>query len=349
MSKKFTGNIEPFFQHEGKVIETDSFKHIMALTLDAKSGNKKGLLRCITKRIGDVHVHGYIDRSELYQVEGKTLDSFIITKPLILQNQDEIIEQLTEGKFDFLGLEDPDIWIDPKTEIMHVYFTLPVTNHEKHETYTYLGHAEGQNLDSLIMTKPVLSNDQVTRAKEVSIAPLNKNGNRLNLFESRERIEGVSYSTIQVAEVSNPSDNWVVKKTVFHPKTQGFSWVAGHSSPGPLLPKQFIDVGEDKVLGILNGREANKILDGRNIYGMFSIGLMIYNYETGEIEWVSDKPLIQDTEAKSITFASQFVQTKNNEGILYAHVDDSFVRAYTLRSEDLKKLVPNLYELKRRV
>jgi hypothetical protein len=41
----------------------------------------------------------------------------------------------------------------------------------------------------------------------------------------------------------------------------------------------------------------------------------------------------------SLTFASQFVETAPGEGILYAHVDDSFVRAYTLKAEWIKELL----------
>ena len=74
------------------------------------------------------------------------------------------------------------------------------------------------------------------------------------------------------------------------------------------------------------------------------MGLFLYNYENGKIDWVSPEPFIQDSEAKTITFASQVVETGEGggegEGILYAHVDDSFVRAYTLRAEDIKSLLP---------
>jgi hypothetical protein len=73
---------------------------------------------------------------------------------------------------------------------------------------------------------------------------------------------------------------------------------------------------------------------------MFSVGLFIYDYENGKIDWVSPEPFIQDSEATIITFASQFVCTKKGKGILYAHVDDSFVRAYTLEAEKIKALLP---------
>jgi hypothetical protein len=90
----------------------------------------------------------------------------------------------------------------------------------------------------------------------------------------------------------------------------------------------------------MNGREANKKIEGKTKYGIFSVGLFIYDYEKGKIDWVSPEPLIRDTEAKTITFASQFVETNQGEGILYAHVDDSFVRAYTLYADGLKALLP---------
>ena len=79
--------------------------------------------------------------------------------------------------------------------------------------------------------------------------------------------------------------------------------------------------------------------------GTFSIGLFIYDYEQGKVDWVSSDPFIQDSEAgkggnRAITFASQFVETNPGEGILYAHVDDSFVRAYTLKADLLKSILP---------
>ena len=72
---------------------------------------------------------------------------------------------------------------------------------------------------------------------------------------------------------------------------------------------------------------------------MFCGGILIYDHEQGKIDWVSPEPLIIDSEAKTITFASQFVETEKGKGILYAHVDDSFVRAYTITADLLKPLL----------
>jgi len=96
---------------------------------------------------------------------------------------------------------------------------------------------------------------------------------------------------------------------------------------------------------VINGREANQKIGTETKYGIFSVGLFIYDYENGRIDWVSPEPFIRDSEARTITFASQFVETGKGEGILYAHVDDSFVRAYTLKAEILKSILPADYIL----
>jgi hypothetical protein len=115
--------------------------------------------------------------------------------------------------------------------------------------------------------------------------------------------------------------------------------IGGHASPGPLFPKNFIDVGKGKLLGAINGREANQRVGQEIKYGAFSVGLFIYDYKNGKINWVSPEPFIQDSEARTITFASQFVEQGNGNGILYAHVDDSFIRAYTLNAEEIQSLL----------
>ncbi len=312
----------------------------MALALDPSTHYKTGLIRCITKRTGKLHVRGYIDESLLYKVERSGLEHFIITDRLKIENENELINNLTGGR-KFLGLEDPDIWLDEESQRLHVYYTIPFLDENRKKTETYLGHAEGNDLDSLKMTAPLISPDaQISRAKEVSIAPKNSRGVRLNLIESRERNDTIDYSTVRVAVAPNPSDNWSLGNLVFHPKTNGYDWCSGHASPGPMFSKNFIDVGKNKVLAILNGREKEVRKNGKAYYGMFSVGLMIYNFEEGKIEWTSKQPLIKDPNAKTITFASQFVQTNANEGILYAHIDDSFVRAYTLRADGLRSLLP---------
>ncbi|MFA6353946.1 MAG: hypothetical protein WCW93_03360 [Candidatus Paceibacterota bacterium] len=331
-----------YIEHAGKVIEKDNrFKHVMAITLNPRSNFKDGIVRCVISREGDLEIKGYIDRSELYKIKGDSLESFKIGERLNIKNEKEIINKLIEEDGDFIGLEDPDIWIDEKTDLMHVYFTIPIIYADKEKrTRIHLGHAVGKDLDNLEMTIPVLIDSDHLRAKEVSIAPLNKKGFRYNLFESRDHGKDITSSIINVAIVKDMGKEWKFGDTVFAPREHNIPWIGGYASPGSLFPPTFINVGEGKRLGVINGREVSQKIDNKIKYGMFSVGLFIYDYENGKIDWVSPKPFIQDSEAKIITFASQFVETKLGEGILYAHVDDSFIRAYTLNADKIKALLP---------
>ena len=301
----------------GKVIEADSrFKHVMAVTLDPKSNYKEGVLRCITSRSGDLSFHGNIDRSELHKISGESLEKFIIGEKLNLKNEDRITQELNGEDLDLLGLEDPDIFIDERTGLAHLYFTMPFRNKKfEDKSLTYLGHAVGTDLDSLEMTNPVLMVDKLgDGAKEVSIAPANSKGYRLNLVESSKKESDFVYSVVRVVIAHNMGEPWEYGEIAFHPAEHELPWIAGHASPGPLLPKSFIDVGEGKLLGIINGCEANQKVGNEIKYGDFSVGLFVYDYENGKIDWVSSEPFIQDSEAgkgggRAITFASQFVET----------------------------------------
>ncbi len=301
---------------------------------------KDGIIRCVTSRKGDVQVKGYVDRSVLHKVRGDSLEHFEIGERLIIKNEAEIINKVGGTEGDFIGLEDPDIWIDGKTGLMHLYFTIPIRSVDKiNKIKIHLGHAVGKDLNSLEMTVPVLLDTYKFSAKEVSIAPLNAKGYRFNLIESRDRAENTTYSIVQTAIAKNMGGPWKYGDIAFHPNEYKIPWIAGHASPGPLLPDTFLDIGAGKRLGIINGREANQKIGDKVKYGMFSVGLFIYDYENGEIDWVSPEPLIQDSQAKTITFASQFVETGPGVGILYAHVDDSFVRAYTINANAIKLLL----------
>jgi hypothetical protein len=333
-----------YIQHSGKAVDDRRFSHMMAIALDPTSNYKRGVIRCITTREGDVAEAGFVDRSELYTVSGDSLEHFTVGGRLHFKNESEIVAQLSGESLDYLGLEDPDIWIDDVTGLTHLYFTMPFISKDKsvQVAQIHLGHAVGKDMDSLEMTLPALQADALGKntAKEVSIAPVNSKGARLNLFESSDVQNKVWYSTVRVGIAADMDSKWQFGETVFHPLERNIAWAGGHASPGPLFSKEFIDVGEGKLLGIMNGREANTQVGDKTTYGMFSVGLMIYDYENGKIDWVSPKPLIIDSEAKTITFASQLVEKENGEAILYAHVDDSFVRAYTLNVEGVKNLLP---------
>lgn len=339
--------LKNYIEHPGKTVETDRrFKHVMAITLDPRSGYREGIIRCITSREGNVQVVGYVDRSVLHKLKGDSLEHFDIGDRLAIKNEVEIIGRLGGENREFIGLEDPDIFIDEKIGLMHIYFTIAFENRtfknrNGNQFFTHLGHAVGRDLNSLEMTMPVLmAGEEKGGAKEVSIAPLNRQGFRYNLVESGKWEEDVFYSIVRVAIAEDMGEPWKFGGIAFHPKEHKIPWIAGHASPGPLLPDTFIDVGVGKRLGILNGREANQVVADKIKYGMFSVGLFIYDYENGKIDWVSPQPFIQDSQAKTVTFASQFVETGGGSGILYAHVDDSFVRAYTINADRIKSLLP---------
>ncbi|TSC67593.1 MAG: Uncharacterized protein CEO19_150 [Parcubacteria group bacterium Gr01-1014_73] len=337
-----------YFQHPERAVEIDGrFKHVMAIALDPRTNFREGVVRCITSREGDVAIKGFTDRSILAKVRGDSLEHFEIGEQLKIKNEKEIVGGLLDAEHDFIGLEDPDIWIDEKNDLLHLYFTLPMIGRRDKNgvkisnTFIHLGHAIGKDLDYLEMTEPTLVADENGYgAKELSIAPINRQNVRLNLVESSIKGEEYKLSTVRVAIAESMEKPWKFGETVFNPEKEKISWIGGHASPGPLFPKTFIDVGKDKLLGIINGREANKKVGGETLYGIFSVGLFIYDYENGKIDWVSPEPFIRDSEARTITFASQFVETGKEEGILYAHVDDSFVRAYDLKAESIKNLLP---------
>jgi len=195
-----------YTQHDGRVVNVNrQFSHIMALALDPRTQYKEGVIRSITSREGDVTVKGYIDRSELHKVKGDSLENFEIGEQLQIKNETETINQLREDNLDFIGLEDPDIWIDEENDILHLYFTLPLINKvEENKTKIHLGHAVGKNLDSLEMTLPILTADKQGGAKELSIAPINKKGFRYNLVESGKEETDFTYSVVRLAIVEAP-------------------------------------------------------------------------------------------------------------------------------------------------
>lgn len=343
-------SMRAYTQHVGKVVDPKGlFTHVMAISLNPKTQFQDGLIRCITSREGgeeETHVHGQIDRSALYKIKRLSSESYEIQNEIHFQNERAILDTIHEEDLDFIGFEDPDIWLDEATQLLHVYFTIPLIGHGKRPSKIHLGHAVGTDLEHLEMTAPALLADAIGGAKEVSIAPLNKEGFRYNLVESSERIDDTKYSVVRQAIASDMGQPWKFGDIVLHPRDLQFFWIAGHASPGPLFPETFLNVGTGKRVGVMNGCEANKIVDGKIFYGTFSVGLFIYNFEEGKIEWVSSEPYIEDTKGskiRAITFASQFVETKPGEGILYAHVNDSFVRAYTLEASKIIELLPKEY------
>ena len=313
------------------------FKHVMALALNPQTGFRDGVIRCVTSREGDVSVAGFLDHSELHRVVSAGECQFEIGERLTLLGEQELLARIMPEGFECIGFEDPDL-VQGDDGLLHLYFTVPLVCRAEWIFHIYLGHASGPDIDSLVMHEPVLM-DPKRSAKELSAVPIASDGVYRHLIESNASgTEHSAYSTIRVAK--ERPDGWEFGETIFHPAHGGIDWAGGHASPGPFVPRSFIDVGEGKLLGFFNGREADRVEREQVVFGTFSVGLFIYDYEHGEIDWVSPQPFIQDSEATTITFASQFVETAPGEGVLYAHVDDSFVRAYRISADAIQSLLP---------
>ena len=322
---------------EHTLVRQENQEHIMALAVD-KSCKKEelfGLARVIVKREGDVNVAGYIDRSEIYIVRSEDGLKWEQVKKLEIKGIDEIIAKYKTEDSDFIGLEDPDIWTDMNGK-KHVYFTMPFIGHG-----LYLGHAEGRTLENLTATDPVLKprfDVGISGFKEVAISPYEYYGSRINFTEAGYGDNSV-ITSVRATDMGKAREHI---EMVLHPKDIGYDWCAEHLSPCTFLPKEFIDLG-DLLVGIVNGRERSIIEDGKKtIYRKFRPGLILYNYKTGKIPWISSDPLFEDPDADTITFASDFLMRNENDGILYTHIDDSFVRAYRIEGEALREFLPKI-------
>jgi hypothetical protein len=326
------------------VIEADGqCAHVMALHIDPRSEFHPGVIRCIVKRTGSVHVSGYVDWSRIHTVEMDSRYEARLGPELHISGAEEVVSDLAgDSAYDFLGFEDPNIWCRPEAETVHLYYTIPFFERYSGDICFYLGHAEGPDVASLTMTEPVLGPvaDVHSGAKEVAIAPRASDGTRYNLVESNDTRADTSYSVLRTAIAQDLSGPWELGDLAFHPAEDGYDWCRGHVSPGPFLPCEFLDPGVDRVVGLLNGRGANHVVDGKIRYGEFDVGLLVYDYERGDVEWISDEPILRDPDAETITFASAFRQIEPNRGVLYAHVDDSYVRAYLVDADALAPLLP---------
>jgi hypothetical protein len=321
----------------------DACEHVMALHLDPQGDGNLGVVRCIVDRTGDVSISGYVDRSRIHVVEMESPFEGHQGPQLDLAGSDAVISRLAgDERHDFLGLEDPNVWREPESGVLHLYCSIPLIEHYSGDLELYLGHAEGEDVYSLTMTDPVLGPvvDGHGGAKEVAIAPKASDGRRYNLVESSLAGDGLDFSVLRTAVAADLRGPWKYGGLQLHPGRDGYQWCNGHLSPGPFLPKSFLDVGENRVVGLLNGREESRLVDGRTVYGEFSVGLLIYDYEHGEIEWFSEEPFLRDPEAETITFASAFRQPADDGGVIYAHVDDSFVRAYLVDPDSLRSFLP---------
>ena len=316
-------------------------QRVMALSIDKKSKNPYlGLAREITRSQGTPDKPGFIDESKLIIVESIDALNWKKKKDLKIKGINEIIEKLSGNDKYFIGLEDPDIWNENK--IKHVYFTIAFKYKEKVGYAVYLGHAEGKSIETLTATPPVLSPaDDFRGFKEVAIAPINKKGYRINLSEAQLVINNEELSVTISAKAKSMCPSWQYQEIVLDPRKMKYNWCKGETSPMILLPRDFVSPkNKNLVVGIINGREPKKVVNGEKVYGKFRPGLIIYNIETGKVEWIAEDCLFEDPDARTITFSSDFLRTSEKEGILYAHVNDSFIRAYKISADGLKKFLP---------
>ncbi|VVB77670.1 Uncharacterised protein [uncultured archaeon] len=316
-----------------------SEKRVMALSIDKNSNNPiQGLAREITKSQGSVDVPGFIDKSKLIIVESKDGLSWKKTKDLEIKGIKEIIKKLSGKDRDFIGLEDPDIWTDEKG-VKHIYFTIAFKLKNKIGYKIYLGHAQGNSLQNINATKPVLGpiGDNIVGFKEVCISPLKSKAGRFTLTESGVISENKDRSAVALSIAKDMSKPWEFLGIVLDPKKMKYNWCLGHLSPCTFFPEEKINI-KGYLVGIINGRETSRKINGKKIYGKFCPGIMLFNPKTGEIPWISKKPLFEDPDARTITFASDFISRKNKD-ILYCHINDSFVRAYEINFKELKKYI----------
>ena len=323
-------------------------QRVMAISIDKETKNPYfGLAREITKSQGTPDKPGFIDESKLIIVESKDALKWKKKSDLEIKGISEIIKNLSGNDKYFIGLEDPDIINEGK--VKHVYFTIAFKYKEKVGYVVYLGHAQGDSIEKLIATEPVLFPLGDFRGfKEVTISPINKKGYRINLSEAQLVVNNEELSVTITAEGKELAKPWKFKEIVLDPRKMKYDWCRGETSPMILFSKDFISLKNgDLVVGIINGREIKKIINGEKIHGKFRPGLIIYNAETGKVPWIASECFFEDPDARTITFASDFLKTGKNQGILYAHVNDSFIRAYKINSEELKKLIlKNLFKSK---
>ena len=307
-------------------------KRYMALCIDPISKNPyQGIAREVTERKGSVDLVGYIDLSKLVLIKSEDRLEWDVVKDLQINGIDKIIRKFKKKETYFMGLEDPDIFVDEYGK-KHIYFTIAYKNKDKSGGKLFLGHAKGESLDKLTATEPVISDN-----KEVAISPVKSENYRYVLAESWE---GNPAEGISLLKAKNMERNWEFERLVFDNKRQHYPWCAGKASPCRLIDPSIIDIGNNLLLGIYNGNSGKYRKDGKEYRGDFEPGLFLFDYKTGNIPWIDKRSLFKDPKAKTITFASELVCLNNNEAILFAHPNDSFVRAYKLDLQKLKQRIP---------
>lgn len=318
----------------------------MALSVDKSTINKKtkyGLAREITVRTDSPDNPGNIDLSKLIIIKSNNLINWKKVTDLKIKGIKEIIKKIFPKNSFFLGLEDPDIIIDEKG-IKHVYFTIAFKIKNTKRFAIFLGHAKGKSLENLTATMPVLSpklkNNKIQPGfKELALSPIIINNEKYVL---NEYYLGKALS-VSISKFTDYNKRWKFIKEILIPNKIKRSWANYELSPCKFFHPDFITHkinDKNYLVGIMNGKENPIIIINKKIFGKFRPGLFLFDPGNLEIPWLSPKPLLEDPVATTITFASDFIQTSSNSGILYAHPNDSFVRSYKINKKELIKLLP---------
>lgn len=339
--KKISAGIEMFAEPCLGTVKVVEGKRFMALCV--QPGSKKpyrGLARQVIDREGSADVSGFLDTSKLIIVESNDLLNWSVLGDLQIEGIEEIIESVEDDTLRFLGLEDPDIVVDEKGRLQ-VYFTVPFNIIGTEKNRVYLGHAYGKKLEKLRATSPVLGpvGTEIEGFKEFTESP-EAEEHHFHLTEAMTEEEGNEFSGIAAIHTHSWSKNWTYEKMALHPWLSGKSWCAGYVSPCRMLNPKMVNVGKNLRVLLLNGRESDIRKNGKRVYRKFRPGLALYDPSAGEIPWVDSKPLFEDPEASTITFASDVVAWDAEHCLIYAHVNDSFVRAYRVNYEVIRKRLP---------
>ncbi|MEK6926107.1 MAG: hypothetical protein AABW50_02410 [Nanoarchaeota archaeon] len=309
---------------------------IMALAVEKDLRPYLGLARVIVNRQGNPNNSGFLDISKLIIVESKDGLDWKKKGDLKIKGIDEIINSYVSKKKFFIGLEDPDIFVE--NGIVNAYFSIPFKFSKGKGYEVFLGHAQGKSLYDLKATVPTLHplNRFVKGFKEVTISPIKYKGARFNLNEELVFNGRREVSVVSVSKCTDLRKLWHYIGIVLDPRKMKFSWISNEASPCCFLPLRY----KGFLVGVVNGREHKKFFYGKIFRGKFRPGLFLFNPKTGEIPWIASEPLLEDPEAKGITFASDFLPLNKKECLLYCHVNDSFVRAYKINLEKLKRMLP---------
>ncbi len=324
----------------GSIDQKDG-KRFMALCVDPSSKNPyRGIARQVTERIGNQDVPGYVDKSKLVLVKSNDLLNWEVDGDLNIEGINDLVNKMDRDELEFIGLEDPDILVDDRG-IKHIYFTIPLKYKNKDWYDVYVGHAFGKDLTNLSTQSHVLEkvDNEIVGFKEICPLSFNKKGKDFILAETFvDRGGERKFSATSLIQAKDHYNKWKFIKLLHDPEIENREWCSGHSSPCRIFKKSFLSY-KGYYVGILNGREKTKIINGNKLYGKFRPGLFLFDDKKQRIVWLSDEPLFEDPLATTITFSSELIYLNKKEAIIYAHPNDSFIRAYRLNSDKLKKLL----------